>query len=315
MSDSINLDEILLNIQNIQESGTINIALLKYHHRKQEENFAITLPGNLNSDFLSDILTSLESFCCDKTSHPFDPVGKSEDDTYEYINLSNIQDQWSYIKELIVDAETYKEKSELAPSASLSITKLSIEGSSFTYHLGKQQTPTEKLLKRNRVLMSSNDKLEDKSNNKVFLFCCDVDFIVQEDKDGNGYVFILDRKNFCKIFNYDEEMKAQAKANVKKIDSWEFLSSPDLIYDKINQKNVYHRLAKIFSDPIYLEQIEKTSPADLKKNLLERSDGKFGGSDFDGNQIKLTNKNLDKVMKMIAKGFRYNFFANKAEES
>ena len=314
MENGVNLNEILLETQSICENGKINITLLKYLHKGREKNFALSLPDNLNPDFLKGFCISLSSFQ-DKSSHIFDPIGKEDDETYEYIDLSNIQEQWAYIKQMIKEAALYKEKSELAPSASLSITEISIGDSTYTYYLGGKQTPLDKYLRRHHVIMSANDQLEDRGNDKVFLFSCDVDFVIREDNTGRGYAFALNRENFCKIFNYDEEMKAKATRDIEKVKKWEFLCSTDLIYKRINQKNVYHRLAKVFSDPVYMDQIEKTPAATLKRNLLERSDGNFDENDFEGDLIKLTDKNLEKVMKMIAKGFRYNFFANRAEES
>lgn len=314
MQKRVNITELLGRLDDISKEGKINITLLKYMKKGKDNNFAISLPDNLNKTLLSQICNYLKNFQ-GKSCHIFDPVGKDDDEKYEYIDLCNLQEQWKYVKQLIDGAELYKDKSMLAPCATLSITELSLEQSEYTYYLGRQQTAIEKYLERHKVLMSSNDELQDKSNNKVFLFSCDVDFIVREDKDGNGYIFILDRKMFCKIFNYDEEMKIRARQDVGKIKKWKFLKSPDLIYKKIGQKNVYHRLAKVFSDPVYMEQIAKTPAADLKRNLLDRSDGNFDECDFDGDLIKVTDKNIDKVMKMIAKGFRYNFFANRAEES
>ena len=40
----------------------------------------------------------------------------------------------------------------------------------------------------------------------------------------------------------------------------------------------------------------------------------FAESDFKGTKLLVTKKNLDKVMKALAKGFKYNFFADRAEE-
>lgn len=314
MNNGINLDELIKHYSEEKSKGKVNITLLKYLHRGQDKSFAISLPGNLNGSFLKEIVTGLSAYR-DKSCCVFDPVGKGDDETYEYLGLNGVGSQWAYLKKLIQEANLYKEKSELAPIATLSITQLSIDNSPYAYYLGRQQTPTDKFLKRNHVLMSSNDELEDKTNNKVFLFSCDVDFVVREDDDGNGHVFIFNRVPFYKIFNYDEEMKVKATRDVEQIKKWSFLDSTDLIYRKLSQKNVYHRLAKVFSDPVYLDQISKTSPAVLKKNLLERSDGKFDETDFEGDKIFLTDQNIDKVMKMIAKGFRYNFFTNRAEET
>ena len=63
-----------------------------------------------------------------------------------------------------------------------------------------------------------------------------------------------------------------------------------------------------------MEEIKSVRPSVLKKRLLEKSNGVFSESDFNGTKLLVTKQNLDKVMKALAKGFKYNFFADRAEE-
>ena len=63
-----------------------------------------------------------------------------------------------------------------------------------------------------------------------------------------------------------------------------------------------------------MEQIQRTTPAQLKNNLLTNSPENFTENDFEGDKLMVTSKNLDTVMKMLAKGFKFNFFTNSAEE-
>ena len=71
---------------------------------------------------------------------------------------------------------------------------------------------------------------------------------------------------------------------------------------------------KVFADEEYMEQIKRTPPAKLKENLLTNGSGNFTETDFDGDQLIVTSQNLDSVMKMLAKRFKFNFFTNVAEE-
>ena len=77
---------------------------------------------------------------------------------------------------------------------------------------------------------------------------------------------------------------------------------------------MYRNLAKIFTDKKYLEQIKHTSPDTLKQNLLKRSPDNFKETDFQGDKLIVTDKNLQTVMKMLSKGFNYNFFTDVAEQ-
>ena len=63
-----------------------------------------------------------------------------------------------------------------------------------------------------------------------------------------------------------------------------------------------------------MKQIKETTPVQLKKNLLARSSNNFTENDFDGDKLKVTSKNINIVMKMLAKGFKFNFFTNNAEQ-
>lgn len=123
-----------------------------------------------------------------------------------------------------------------------------------------------------------------------------------------------DKKMFQGIFKYDDYQRESVKGKISIVDKWSFLDSAELIKIKCSQKNVYRNLAKIFSDEKYMEQIRRTTPAQLKRNLLTNSPENFTENDFEGDKLMVTAKNLDVVMKMLAKGFKFNFFTNSAED-
>ena len=128
------------------------------------------------------------------------------------------------------------------------------------------------------------------------------------------WAFIFERSNFISIFNYYDHLKRSVQSKLPEIDRWDFLASTELIKNKSEQKNVYLNLARVFSDQDYLGQMKQVRPADLKSRLINKSGGVFTENDFEGEKLLVTPQNLDKVMKMLAKGFKYNFFADRAEE-
>ena len=109
-----------------------------------------------------------------------------------------------------------------------------------------------------------------------------------------------------------EKSKSLAWSSI--VDQWSFLESANVIKERCAQKNVYRNLARIFADQEYMEQIQRTTPAQLKNNLLTNSPQNFTEDDFRGEQLIVTTRNLNTVMKMLAKGFKFNFFTNNAEQ-
>lgn len=308
---SVDMHDLLENTALVSTKGKINIYSLKHSLRKQSENFSVCLPDNMNEALLGEMCEYLSDFSQSQCKR-FDPIGKSDDSVYEFLPYEDIADKWKHIDELIAASRLFAENNELVPSCNLSVCEL--EYGEKTYYLCAQQLSSERFFKKKKVIMSTNDLLQIKANKKVFLFGCNIDFIVRGATTEDRCVFVFDRKKFISLFNYYEYLQADVKKHSSEIETWGFLSSSQLIIDKIGQKNVYRSLAKVFSDKEYVAQINETKAADLKHTLLERSGGKFDETDFDGDTIKVTSKNIDKVMKMLAKGFKYNFFANRAEE-
>lgn len=308
-----NLDEILHHLEMVKATGKVNFYSVKYFLRNQKNNFAVCLPGNMNSQFLGDICCYLNGWSESKCV-PFNPVSH-EEGTYEHISLSEIQSHWNNILKLIGEAKNFKdgENKKLVSEANMSVCLLQYRDIQY-YLCAKQQTLTG-LLRGKRVLMSCNDKLELVEAGRLFLLNGGVDFIVH----GIGLpeeqrTFLLGRENFFAIFKYYEHLKRSVQEKLSEIDQWDFLVSVELIRNKSEQKNVYLNLSKVFSDQEYLRQMRQVHPAELKKRLLNKSGGSFTENDFEGEKLLVTAQNLERVMRMLAKGFKYNFFTDKAEE-
>ena len=308
-----NFDEILQHLEMVKATGKVNFYSVKYSFRNRKDNFAVCLPDNMNGQFLQDICDYLV-VRSERKCMPFNPVS-CETETYERIPLNEIQSHWINILKLIEDAKGFKdgENKKIVSEANLSVCLLQYRNTLY-YICSKQKTLTG-LLRGKRVLMSCNDKLELVYYFKLFLLNGGVDFIVC----GVGLLeeqqaFIFERENFFAIFNYYEHLKRSVQEKLFEIDQWKFLESAELIRNKSNQKNVYLNLSKVFSDQEYLQQMKQVHPAELKKRLINKSDGSFTENDFEGEKLLVTAQNLEKVMRMLAKGFKYNFFTDKAEE-
>ncbi len=137
-----------------------------------------------------------------------------------------------------------------------------------------------------------------------------VSLIINEEDDE---VLIFDKRDFQDIFKYSDYLKETVNRRLNILDQWNFLNSSQFIKDKASQKNVYERLAVVFDNATYIDQIKNTKPADLKANIIKYCPNEFSEDDFIEDRLNVTSNNLDKVMKMLSKGFKFNFFTNEAE--
>lgn len=304
--------EIVKNITDARDDGTINVYAVCYKQRGKAENVAVALPGNLNFDLRSNFCENVIRYK-DAREKEFNPTSDGlEDDTYEYIPLENVQKNWDEITKLLDDADDYcdKESKQKVSRSNLFVCALDYNNSRY-YFCAKQGNNSDKLLKGKHIFMSQQEELIEISSDKIFLLSCYVGFLIDVNEKK---VLIFDKKMFQGIFKYDDYQRESVKGKISIVDKWSFLDSAELIKIKCSQKNVYRNLAKIFSDEKYMEQIRRTTPAQLKRNLLTNSPENFTENDFEGDKLMVTAKNLDVVMKMLAKGFKFNFFTNSAED-
>ncbi|MGN0841527.1 MAG: Kiwa anti-phage protein KwaB-like domain-containing protein [Candidatus Ornithospirochaeta sp.] len=303
--------DIVKNITDARDTGTINVYAVSYNGQKKNKNYAVALPGNLNDDFRDGFCENIVNYQ-NANEVVFNPVSNGlEDDTYEYVPLLNVQEKWKEIQGLLDNALDYcgKKNRKLVPLSNLYVCALDYNLRRY-YLCAKQGNSSDKILKGKSVLFWQQDELKTTSPSDVFIIGFYVGFLIDETENK---VLIFDKKSFQNVFKYDDYQKEMVKNNLNIIDQWSFLSTSDLIKSKHAQKNVYRNLAKVFADQNYLNQIRKTNPAQLKSNLISRTSGAFTNEDFDGDKLKVTSGNIDKFMKMLAKGFKYNFFEDVAE--
>lgn len=240
---SVDMHDLLENTALVSNEGKINIYSLKHSLRKQSENFSVCLPDNMNKILLGEMCEYLSTFSQSQCKR-FDPIGKCDDSVYEFLPYEDIADKWKHIDELIAASRLFTENNELVPSCNLSVCELEYGGN--TYYLCAQQLSSERFFKKKKVIMSTNDSLQIKANKKVFLFGCDIDFVVRGTKPEDRCVFVFDRKKFISLFNYYEYLQADVKKHSHEIETWSFLSSSQLVVEKIGQKMYIEALQKSF---------------------------------------------------------------------
>lgn len=305
------MDEIVNQIEDVIKNGTINIYGVLYQHRNKNENFAIALPKigetNLIENFCSNIIR-----CKDLQEVSYDPLSNgSANGTYETIKLSNIKTKWDEICNLINDHLDFSGKvnREKVSFSNLFIGALDYDEKRY-YLFAKQHNNSNKLLTGKSVILANQDKVKLVKDKEIFVIDSYVSLIVDKEEDK---VLIFDKKDFQDIFKYNDYLKETVNKNLNILDQWNFLSSSQFIKDKASQKNVYERLAVVFENRTYIDQINNTKPADLKANIIKYCPNEFSEADFIEDKLNVTSNNLDKVMKMLSKGFKFNFFTNEAE--
>lgn len=304
--------EIVTHIAEARNSGAINVYAVRYNQRRKNDNVAVALPGNMNYDLRHSFCENVIAFQANREV-VFNPTSDGlEINTYEYIPLGNVEEKWNEISSLINEALDYygEENRKKVPFSNLFICALDYDNHRY-YLCSKQGTNSDKLLKGKILCMSHQDELRIALPDEAFLMSSYVGFVIDTVENK---VLIFDKRAFQDVFKYDDYQKEKVQREITKIDDWIFLASTDLIKQRSNQKNVYQNLAKIFADEDYMEQIRQTTPAQLKQNLLNSSPENFSEENFAGDSLVVSPQNLETIMKMLAKGFKFNFFTNSAEQ-
>lgn len=305
------LDSILQELPKVGREGKINAYALRYAHRSRSNNFSVSLPSNQNQYFLQKFCSSLnvyQDFTCTK----YDPIGRKEN-TYEFLPAIQVSTVWKDMTALINSSQPLKHspyQSEL-PGANLTICELEYDNKK--YWIGTQQQKSGSIFKDKYPFLSEEGKLKAVDVKRMLTLGFHVDFVVSDENDP-AVVYVFNRKSFEKVFNYYELLKSHVKNKSDVILDWKFLDNPAFIQKKIDTGYVFKGLARIIDNTEYLKEIKQTKPHTLKKRLIQKCDGIFSEKDFDGDKLTVTKSNLENVIKMLSKEFRYNFFSDKAEE-
>lgn len=315
--------KFLQDINKITTSGKANFYLLKYAHKNQKDNICIELPFTIDMFHNEMQLMKIHNYK-DKTMIKYDPLHENNDDEYQCLDYSAVSKKIEYLESLIetsipLSKNLTKEKSEI------NLLLFVIEYNGIDFVLGSLQTPTKKLFKGkniyslvegmykvgNKQLFGEKSKLIEIDISDLLTIRFDIDFVLEKE---SGEIYIFNRRNFDKIFNYTEDLKKIVKENTQTIREWKFISNSDFIINKINSRFIYEPLSKIITDKKYLNSMNNTSNEELKIRLLSKSNNSFLESDFNGEQLNVNASNIKRIIKMITKGFKYNFFQDTGEE-
>lgn len=304
--------EIISNIEDVVKKGKINVYAVCYNHRRKDDNCSVALPSNMNYDLRRDFCDNIIGFKGAREVNYNPTADGLENDTYEYIDLTDAKEKWDEIHELLNHSFSFRdsENRKKVPLSNLFICELDYNNHRY-FLCAKQGSNSEKLLRGKLIWTRNVEKLEITKPGEAFVMSTYVSFVI-DNKESK--ILVFNKKAFQDVFDYDNYQKEKVQSEIDNVNSWSFLESTELIKQKVKQKNVYQNLARIFADKEYMKQISKTKPNELKNNLLKGCPKYFTKKDFHGDCLIVTQKNLGIVMKMLAKGFKFNFFINSAEE-
>ncbi len=300
----------LLEKQNeVREKGKVNFYSLIWKKKKVSDNCSIALPENINKEFLGYICDCLkENNALD--SQKYNPMESSES-VYEYLNDESLDSKMADFISLNDDASDMDtSNSKKLQNSNLLICDLEYEGN--RYYIFMSQIPCEQLFKGKKAFIIGDGKIESITNKFGFFLSFSIDCVWRFEKNSHT-LFVFNRKNFSTIFDYEEHLKKIVLEKKEIIENLNFIDTADTIIAKISQKNVYRNLAKIIDDAEYLKAMKEIKPKELRKRLLEKS-SEFIEDDFDNaGKLIVTDKSYKKIVKMICKGFKYNFIQDRAE--
>lgn len=319
----------------------INVYAARFNKKERTSNFVMNLLDK--GDMFNDFYQGFKDFCKDFSSSECVEYDAFSDDyssdNYSYLSKDKMNNEWDNLFLLLQKNDeyiSYCKHLEKIIETTLSIVEY--ETSSNMYYAIRLQKPNplNLMFKGKKKVLSclySNSvytkRLE--KNSIVIMDTHNIDCVVKVCKN-SPYLpefYVFNKSCFRAIFNYDEYLKNisvdffnQLKSGKKTLP---FLgTSPileknlDCIFDKIECKYVYNALSKISNDDTYLNQIVQTSAKDLKISLIKnckannQGKGEFSEDDFDNDFIKITPKNIKKVLNAIALKYKFNFFINKA---
>ena len=304
--------ELLNNIAMVSNEAKINVYTAKYRKNSKDSNYCISWPDNENEYIKELLINDLKQYIKYQAAD-FDPQNK-KNDTYEVICDQALLSIWNSIMSLIEEHLDFKENhgTEILRNCNFDIYEMFYNNKKH-YLCCKSQTAYN-MFKHKWAFMKTNDEVKRVDTSEWFTLSDKIDFIVESEYN-TITVYIFNKKLFINFFDYYTYMKDLVRKKIPEIRKWSFLDSTDLIVDKINQKNVFLPLGRVIDDAAYLEAVRKIKPQVLKQRLLNKCKQSFSERDFDGNKLIVNINSLSKIMKMIAKQYRYNVFTDTAEES
>lgn len=304
--------ELFNNIDDVCKNAKVNFYSVLFRRKKVKENFSIALPGNVPKEFFDNVCACIRDFA-DYDALEYNPL-ESQEIGYECLYEESLNEQIDYFVNLNSEAKDMNNEniSDLS-KANMLICEMIYNNK--TYYLFMNEIPSDTILKGKTGFMVGEGKITTITNKKGFFLSFIIGFIWEFGCDNeNPMLYIFDKKYFTKIFDYEEHLKKIVKEKSNIIRDLPFLSNSEKLLEKISQKNVYRSFSKIINDKAYIEAMKNTPAKTLKDRLLQKSSTEFTQDDFDeNNELIVTESSYKKIVKMICKGFKYNFFQDRAE--
>lgn len=108
MSVESNLKESFSDIHSVEANAKINFYSVKYNKRSKNENYAFSLPSEINENILKDICSNLTVYVnqeCKALNTTEKPT-----DAYEYVDLKMVYENWMEISSLITSPSPFNGK-------------------------------------------------------------------------------------------------------------------------------------------------------------------------------------------------------------
>lgn len=194
---------ILRKLDLVRKKGKVNIYSILYKKIKIKDNYSIALPSNINKDFLKEICDNLETkkdFECKK----YNPEEVS-DIAYEWLEDSSLDQKVDIFRNLNEESIDSKD-AKLKDFQRSNLLICDLEYKNKQYYIFMSQESSEQILKNKKGVLFNEGKIELISNNKGFLVTFLVDCIY-EFNGSKSVVYIFNRKNFYKFFDYEEHLK------------------------------------------------------------------------------------------------------------
>lgn len=315
MDEKIN--KLLQKITYAAKEGTYNMYLMKYNGKNTFENKVIALPEAKVVQLAEDICASIKNWSnAGVEFRAFDPT-YTEEGVCEKVKLKEVEKQWSKIMQMISEenyrANNKEEGNKVFEEANFTILDLVFEDEQF--YICLTQNSSGSFLKGKKIYKQNEGKLTTFKAKGIVFLSDNPDFIISKDQN-EEYIYIINKKNFIKFFNYDEHVLESVKANISKIKDIQFVKSFEFIEKNIEKKYVYQGLGRIINDSDYIESMKKTTARSFKKRLLKNCPKTFNDNCFDDNdRLIVERSNLHMFIKAITKQLRYNFFTDQAENN
>lgn len=312
------MDFLIKNIEEITQNAQINVYVLLYTHRNKKSNFAVALPNSMDTKLKEWFCSSLLKYR-DYETMEYDPF-ITEKNKLLLVNTNDLINTCDSICDMLENHQDYKyhENGNLLHTVNLIVCDLSYKGRRYLLFSVLERS-TERLLKDKRIILFDPERIEEFNKDNVFVINTEVDFFLEvlEDEDCkySDNIVVINKGKFERAFNYTAIQKEFVEKNINIIDKWSFLENKDAIIDNKGKKYVYQSLSKIFADSAYLQKMSDMDPVVFKKTIMSRCKGKhqFKEQDFRNNMLIVNDSNLEIVMKMLMKHFRFDFFNDSAD--